>query len=216
MSEKIWYEDLPGLFTANNFYVILPLVSLTFEERLNAIVRFFIYLGVILALVRRSANHLFWGISALVITVAVYKYQQETKERVQGYLKDKRVDVLDNTVCKRTTVDNPFMNPTVDEYGTKTGYENACPIHNKKVYKRVNDNFHKRLFQECSDIYDKMSSQRQFYTMPNTSIPNDQEGFAQWVYGTPPTCKEGNGFACMSQTFDDAQRRAGNGSGGIA
>jgi hypothetical protein len=216
MSEKIWYEDVPGLFTAKNYYIIIPLQSLTFEEKLNAIVRFFIYLGVILSLVMSNATHLLWGIIALATTVVVYKYQQKTKERVQDYLKDKKVDVIDNSVCKRTTVDNPFMNPSVDEYGTKVNYETACPIENESVYEKVNDNFHKRLFQDCSDIYDKMSSQRQFYTMPNTSVPNDQEGFAQWVYGSPPTCKEGNGFACMTQSFDDAQRRAGNGSGGTA
>jgi hypothetical protein len=216
MSEKIWYEDVPGLFTSKNYYIIIPLQSLTFEEKLNAIVRFFIYLGVILALVMSNANHLLWGIIALAITVIVYKYQKNTKERVQDYLKDKQVDVIDNSVCKRTTVENPFMNPSVDEYGTKVNYETACPIENETVYEKINDNFHKRLFQDCSDIYDKMSSQRQFYTMPNTSVPNDQESFAQWVYGSPPTCKEGNGFACMTQSFDDAQRRSGNGSGGAA
>ena len=214
MTEKIWYEDVPGLFTAKNYYIIIPLQSLTFEEKLNAIVRFFIYFGVILALVMSNATHLLWGILALTITVIVYKYQQNTKERVQDYLKDRNVDVIDNSICKRTTVENPFMNPSVDEYGTKVNYETACPIENESVYQKINDNFHKRLFQDCSDIYDKMSSQRQFYTMPNTSVPNDQEGFAQWVYGSPPTCKEGNGFACMTQSFDDAQRRAGNGSGG--
>lgn len=214
MSEKIWYQDLPGLFTAENYYVILPLQSLTFEERLNSLVRFFIYFGVILMLVRGSTIHLFWGIIALLVTAIVYKYYRSTGERVQGYLEEKNIDVIDSTVCKRTTVENPFMNPSVDEYGTSINYKNACPIDNDKVYDKMNDNFHERLFQDCSDIYDKMSSQRQFYTVPNTSIPNDQDGFAKWVYGSPPTCKEGNGFACMTQTFDDAQRRAGNGSGG--
>ena len=207
MPEKIWYEDLPGLFTSTNYYVILPLQSLTLEEKLNAIVRFFVYFGVILSLVLGNANHLFWGITALVATVVVYRYQQETKKRVQGYMEGKSVDVIDNTVCKRTTVENPFMNPTVDEYGTKVGYETACPIHNEKVYDKMNDNFHERLFQDCSDIYDKMSSQRQFYTVPSTSIPNDQEAFMNWVYRSPPTCKEGNGFGCMTQVFDDVQRR---------
>lgn len=207
MSEKIWYEDLPGFFTPKNFYVILPLQSLTFEEKLNAIARFFIYFGILLALVRSSSVHIFWGIIALIATVIVYSYQQKTKERVQGYMKNKDIDVMDNTVCKRTTVENPFMNPTVDEYGTKVQYKNACPVLDDQVHTKINDNFHKRLFQDCSDIYDKKSSQRQFYTVPNTSIPNDQDGFAKWVYGSPPTCKEGNGFGCMTHHFDDVQRR---------
>lgn len=210
MSEKIWFQDLPGMFTLDNYYIILPLQNLTFEEKLNAIVRFFIYFGIIMALIRSNTNHLFWGIAALVITAIVYKYHVKTRTRVEKYLLEKEVDVMDNTVCKRSTVENPFMNPTVNEYDTNPGYENACSIENKKVYQKINDNFHKRLFQDCSDIYDKTASQRQFYTVPNTSIPNDQEGYAKWLYGTPPTCKEGNGFLCMTKTFDDAQRRTGS------
>ena len=30
-------------------------------------------------------------------------------------------------------------------------------------------------------------------------VPNDQGSFAQWLYGTPKTCKEGNSIACLSQ-----------------
>jgi hypothetical protein len=133
-----------------------------------------------------------------------------SKKRIDKYLKGESVDVVDNTVCKRTTVENPFMNPSVDEYNTKPNFEKACPIDNQKIYNKISDNFHERLFQDCSDIYDKMSSQRQFYTVPNTSIPNDQDGFAKWLYSTPPTCKEGNGFACMSQSIDDTQLRSGS------
>lgn len=210
MEEKIWYQDLPNFFTLQNYYVILPLQSLTIEERLNAIARFFIYFGVIMALLRSNGNHLFWGIVALLVTAIVYKFHVKTTQRIDKYLQIKDVDVVDNAVCKRTTVENPFMNPTVDEYGTRTNYEGACPITNNKIYNKMSDNFSERMFQDSSDIYGKMASQRQFYTVPNTSIPNDQEGFAKWLYSTPPTCKEGNGFACMSQSFDDAQRRTGS------
>ncbi len=31
---------------------------------------------------------------------------------------------------------------------------------------------------------------RQFYIMPSTTIPNDQTGFAKWLYTLPETCKE--------------------------
>ena len=40
-------------------------------------------------------------------------------------------------------------------------------------------------------------SSRQFYTNPSTTIPNDQEAFAKWLYYNPEkTCKEGNGLEC--------------------
>lgn len=209
MSEKIWYEDILGFITLKNYYIVLPMQSQTIEEKLNAIARFFIYFGLIMALVRSNANHLLWGILALLGALISYKYHLKTQKTINTFLKKKDVDIIDNSICKRTTIENPFMNPTVDEYGTKTDYTNACPITNDKIYNKINDNFTERMFQDCGDIYGKTASQRQFYTVPNTSIPNDQEGFAKWLYSTPPTCKEGNGFECMTQTFDDAQRRAG-------
>jgi hypothetical protein len=40
-----------------------------------------------------------------------------------------------------------------------------------------------------------------FNTNPNTQIPNDQAGFADFCYGNMPSCKEGNEFACMKKDF---------------
>ena len=52
---------------------------------------------------------------------------------------------------------------------------------------------------DVNDIFGKNNSQRQFYTVPGNQVPNDQGSFAQWLYGTPKTCKEGNSIACLSQ-----------------
>ena len=32
--------------------------------------------------------------------------------------------------------------------------------------------------------------ERQFYTTPINTIPNDQTEFAKWLYDSGPTCKE--------------------------
>jgi hypothetical protein len=40
------------------------------------------------------------------------------------------------------------------------------------------------------DLFNRNTSQRQFYTTPVTTIPNDQTGFARWLYKLPETCKE--------------------------
>ena len=42
------------------------------------------------------------------------------------------------------------------------------------------------------NTYSKFNSQRQFYTTPNTRIPNNQIEFAEWLYKAPETCKENN------------------------
>ena len=53
---------------------------------------------------------------------------------------------------------------------------------------------HANLFKDVNDVFGKMNSQRQFYTMPNTKIPNAQDDFAKWLYANPKTCKEDQEF----------------------
>jgi hypothetical protein len=50
--------------------------------------------------------------------------------------------------------------------------------------------FGHNLFTDVDDLFGKMNSQRQFYTMPSTTIPNKQGEFAKWLYSNPKTCKE--------------------------
>ena len=44
--------------------------------------------------------------------------------------------------------------------------------------------------RDVGDLYGKSNDQRQYYTMPSTTIPNNQTSFAKWCYGVGPTCKE--------------------------
>ena len=59
----------------------------------------------------------------------------------------------------------------------------------------LND-FNKRLFRDVGDIFNRSNGQRQFYTMPVTESSNNQKDFANWLYNTGPSCKEGNGRKC--------------------
>ena len=65
----------------------------------------------------------------------------------------------------------------------------------------IEKNFDEGLFRDISDIFGKNNSQRQFFSVPGGSIPNDQGSFAKWLYSTPPTCKEGNGLQCAANQY---------------
>jgi hypothetical protein len=58
----------------------------------------------------------------------------------------------------------------------------------------MDEMFNHNLFKDVNDVFGKMNSQRQFYTMPNTTIPNAQDDFAKWLYANPKTCKEDQEF----------------------
>jgi hypothetical protein len=195
-SEKIWYDEPSSLFTYDNYFTVLPTQSMTTEERINTIVRFFIYLGVFLALIKADYRYLFFGIMTGLISIIIYEFERKQLARVEKFLQKQDLDVINNKVCVRSTVENPFMNPSIADITDNPTRPQACDISNEKVQSIINKNFEERLFKDVSDLYGNMASQRQFYTVPSTTTPNDQGGFAQWLYGRGPTCKDGNGEQC--------------------
>ena len=107
-------------------------------------------------------------------------------------------DIYDDNDCKLPSIDNPFGNVMITDIGNPK-FKKACDSYNNNMVKRdIKNDFEEGLYMDVNDIYSKKNSQRQFYTMPNTDIVNDQGGFAKWCYMTPPTCKEGNSLQCSA------------------
>jgi len=195
-SEDIWYENIQQSFTYSNYYNVLPLENMSIQEKLNALVRFFVYLGIFLALVKSDYRYLFLGIVAIIISIVVNEYEKNKHSVNEKFLKENQLEIVDNSVCSRTTVDNPFMNPSIADIMLNPEHPQACDLGNKEIREKVETNFNARLFRDVNDIYGKYASQRQFYTVPVTTIPGDQTGFGNWLYNRGPSCKDGNGNQC--------------------
>lgn len=196
MSETIWYENIKGLFTETNYYKIIPIREMTLQEKLNAILRFFIYLGVLLALIKSNYKYLLLGIITALITIIINKYELQTAKETEKFLDTKNLTIVDNKICSRSTVENPFMNLSVADISLNPEHPQACDIDNYQVKKSVAKNFYSRVFRDVNDIYSKDASERQFYTMPCTKVANDQLEFGKWLYDNGGSCKEGNSEQC--------------------
>jgi hypothetical protein len=99
------------------------------------------------------------------------------------------------------TAANPFMNVLADQYKYDTWRPPAAPYTDRLVKQQIDDFFRVQWFSDPTDVFGRNQGQRQFYTMPSTSIPNDQDSFQKWLYYIPgKTCKEGNGAACLPGT----------------
>ena len=62
----------------------------------------------------------------------------------------------------------------------------------------MKDKFNKKLYRDINSVYNNENSQREFYTMPNSEVCNRQKELGEWLYLTPPSCKEGNGLQCSA------------------
>lgn len=197
--EQIWYDNIPGMFSETNYYTVLPTSDMTIQEKLNAIVRFFIYLGVFLTLVKSDYRYMLLGIIAAILSVIFNEFELKKRNVAETFLRNKELEIVDNKVCARSTVDNPFMNMSIADISLNPNHPEACNRQSPEIKKTIEKNFNARLFRDVSDIYGNQSSQRQFYTMPVTTITNDQSAVGRWLYGMEKselTCKEGNGTRC--------------------
>lgn len=96
---------------------------------------------------------------------------------------------LHSQTCRKPTDENPFMNPTITDYGNGETPV-ACNADDEDVNEKMELKFGQDLYQDIEDMWFVKNSQRSFYVLPNTKVPNDQDSFAKWCYGTVETCKE--------------------------
>jgi len=96
---------------------------------------------------------------------------------------------------------NPFMNVLIDEIKYNPNRPEAADIGGPVVKATLDDFFRVNWYSDPTDIFGKSQSQRQFITMPSSTIPNDRESYQNWLYKIPgKTCKEGGREACVGGT----------------
>lgn len=105
--------------------------------------------------------------------------------------------------CRRPSVDNPFMNPLTNDFGTEN-VPQACNVEDEEIKNEAVNFFNEDLYRDLDDLWDKKNSQRQWYTLPSTKVPNDQINFAKWCYSMPATCKE-NQTNCLR--YEDLRQK---------
>lgn len=99
------------------------------------------------------------------------------------------------------TARNPFMNVLVDEIKYHPTRGAAASIYDPSVKVTLDDFFRTEFYSDPTDVFGRSQSQRQFVSMPSTSIPNDQDSYQKWLYKIPgKTCKEGGREACLPGT----------------
>lgn len=115
------------------------------------------------------------------------------------------IDVIGKNVAPAAytapIANNPFMNVLVDEIKYNPTKPAAVSISGVEVATGLDEFFRTEFTRDPTDVFGRSQSQRQFVTMPATTIPNDQGSYQNWLYKIPgKTCKEGGRDACLPGT----------------
>jgi hypothetical protein len=160
-----------------------------------------------------------------IFVLFYYKEQEKLKLENKKMDLDKNIENFDNIAIdtlKQNNVSmsgdvfeppsslNPFSNVLISDYDYNVNKKPAAPAFNTNVNNDIlnqakqfvreanpdQPDISDKLFKDLGEQYVFEQSLRPFHSNPSTTIPNDQQGFAEFCYGSMVSCKEGNMFAC--------------------
>jgi hypothetical protein len=194
--KKTWFDDPKILFDVNKVFEFWPVASQTSEERVNATSRFIIYASCLIYLLRRDVRIFVLGIMMLAILYIMYKSNMVKENMFRPSVAD---DIARGN-CQAPTYDNPMANVLMSDYANPNRppacySESVSPL----ITKALNDTLPYDAGRSRSPLpsQQRASAARQFVSSPVTTIPGDQTGFAEWLYGPKfgPMCKS-DGSTC--------------------
>ena len=179
---SFWLNDINELF--KNYQDFYPKSTMTQNEKANAIFRLSIYYSILLAIFKLDSS--WFTISVLLIIISIFI----------GYTEDFKSN---NDKCVTPNKDNPYMNFTLGDHIKNPKRHKACNL-DDKTRKEELKYFYKNINNDSTlnryNLYSRNNNDRNFYTMPSTTIVNDQNKFANFVFGDFGRCKS-EGKDCL-------------------
>lgn len=214
LGDPFWADDYGIIWSSERWIDFFPVSTMTISEKMNALVRLALYISIVLIVYHSKFKYINIFVIGLVLTYIFMRNQSQDSIMEQDNLVEKLTNSAGNFKSYREAKlrqdnkkevppshGNPFGNVTFNDYLDNPNRGPAMDITDPLVKKQIDVHFNKNLYTDVSDVFGKVNSQRQFYTMPSTEIPNDRESFQNWLYGdgsmtvNGSTCKE-NQNAC--------------------
>ena len=199
LQDTFWLYDFKVLYQNQNLTDFFPTDSMSYSEKLNSIFRLTFYIAVILVIIKRSYLYMYIAIIGAIGTIILYKHYEHQnnldKSNIDNFSNRDSVN-NSNKICTAPSRQNPFMNLLISDI--KENPDHVACKSTPKVKKEIEKNFNFNLYKDVDDVFNRRNSQRQFYTTPSTTLPNDQKSFAEWLYKVPSNCKSGDGNVCYN------------------
>ena len=203
--------DPREIFQTKELLNFWPTATQTARERVAATTRFILYATCIIYIINRDVRVFALGILALAILYYLMTMNMISDGKMRPSFTDGRVPGPLRGEVTLPTLNNSMGNVLLSDYVDNPDRPAAAwyPSMRAEV---------QNTWSQIHPFERQRDAERNFYTMPSSTIPNDQAAFAYGAYGKPfaPKCHDQGGAACDPDRFYSAvperpQMRAGNG-----
>jgi len=178
-SETFWYYEPNILFTADTWFKFVPTADMPVSTALNAVVRFSVYLAILLFL--SSMRPLYLLIIPLVmgVTIALNLMFPRARKIVESFGNGLVVSGYVGDMETRPSDDNPFMNPHLTDILDNPNMPPAADVTRKDIRDEVNAAFAKtsNIYMDTTDIFQMVQAQRNFHTV----VTDDHGGLLKFL-----------------------------------
>lgn len=212
-----WANDPNILFHPAYLLEFFPTEHMSYDQKLNAVTRLVLVLTIICFILSNNVRILLISAITVGMIYILWFYHNKDHEKMKegfsgparDYMDTNQIPIPDNVFVAPDS-HNPFSNVLMTDYDYNPNKRPAPPAFNANVNADIltqakqlvveanpdQPDIADKLFKDMGDQFVFEQSLRQFHSMPNTTIPNDQGAFAEFCYGSMVSCKEGNAFAC--------------------
>jgi hypothetical protein len=166
-AEPFWYSDPSVLFSQGGWYKFVPTAAMPVSESLNAVVRFSVYLSLLLFL--SSMQPVYLGLVPLVmgVTVALNSMFPRAKRITESFGNGLHVSGYVGDFETRPSNDNPFMNPHLTDILDDPNKPPAADITRRDIRDEVNAAFAKtsNIYMDTTVVFELVQAQRNFHTV---------------------------------------------------
>lgn len=203
--------DPREVFKTDALLEFWPTSTQSANERVSATTRFILYAMCVVYIINRDSRVFVLGAIALAILYYLWNTNMITDGKMRSAIGDGRAASIFRPNVTLPTADNSMGNVLLSDYVDNPDRPSAAWYPSMRTQVQ-------QVWSEIHPFERQRDAERNFYTMPASTIPNDQTGFAQAAYGVPfsPKCHDQGGAACDPDRFYSAfperpQMRAGNG-----
>jgi hypothetical protein len=185
-----------------NVKQIIPNSNFNDIENLNAIMRLFIIVAIIVLILTENITNCIFIVLIGALTT-YYLFQKNGLSETFNFATSSPNHAVNSLgeVCQLPTPNNPFGNmipgddparPPACKSTDEDSAGGGVPVANM-----IEKYFKLGLYRDVNDVFDRNNSQREFVTMPATANPNARDEFTKWRFNAG-SCRDGDTSYCMN------------------